>query len=159
MKKRLVLAIIATASTVPAFAQTALKPVPRSEYIKNLDNRFTAMDTNHDGKITLPEMAAQQQREIQAAKGKLQEQLITKFKQLDTNKDGQLGQQEFLAAMPAVRTGETPQQLLQRFDGNRDGVVSQEEFRAPEIAKFNKIDANRDGTVSPAEIQAVTGKK
>jgi len=156
VKKSIALVLFVFAA--PTFAQ-APKPIPRSEYIKNLDNRFTGIDANHDGKITLQEMTAQQQRELQMAKEKLQQQIIARFKQLDTNKDGQLSQQEFLAATPPLRTGETPEQLIQRFDGNHDGVVTQEEFRDPEVAKFNKIDTNHDGLVSPAEIQAAAGKK
>ena len=151
------IALVLFVLAVPTVAQ-APKPVPRSEYIKNLDNRFTAMDSNHDGKITLQEMTAQQQRELQMAKEKLRQQLVARFKQLDTNKDGQLSQQEFLAATPPLRTGETPQQLIQRFDGNGDGVVTQEEFRAPQVATFNRIDTNHDGTVTPAEAQAAAKK-
>ena len=157
MKKRIAIALLTVAA--PAFAQNAPKPIPRSEYIKNLDNRFAGMDANHDGTITLAELTAQQQRELEMAKQRLQQQIQARFNQLDTNKNGQLSLQEFLAATPPIRTNETPQDLLQRFDANRDGKVTLEEFRAPEVAKFNKIDTNHDGTVTPAELQAAAGKK
>jgi len=152
------IALVLRVYAAPTFAQ-APRPIPKSEFLKSLDNRFAGIDANHDGKITVQEMTAQQQRELQMAKEKLQQQIAARFKQLDTNKDGQLSQQEFLAATPPIRTNETPQDLMQRFDANHDGIITPTEFRAPELVNFNKVDTNHDGIVSPAEIQAAAGKK
>lgn len=132
----------------------APRPISRADYIKTLDTRFNRIDTNHDGFISRAEMVAQQQRDLQAARNKMTQELQAKFRQLDTNRDGQLSLQEFLAAAPSVKTVETPEQLIQKFDSNRDGKVTAAEFRAPEIAKFNRIDTNHDGIVTPAEMQA-----
>ena len=142
-----------------AAAQNAPKPVSRTDYVKNLDNNFARIDTNHDGSISAAELATEQQRELVLAKNALQQQAQARFKQLDTNKDGQLSPAEFAALAPTIRTSQTPQQALQALDSNHDGKLSADEFRAPQLAKFNKADANHDGTVTPAEAQAAAGKK
>ena len=152
------LSILVLAS--PAFGQGGpAKPVSRADFLKTLDNRFNALDTNHDGKVTKDELASEQQREVQRAKAQITQQLQAKFKQLDTNKDGQLSLQEFLAAAPALHASESPEQILQRLDTNHDGKVTIDEFRAPELAKFSKVDANHDGVVTPDELKAAGGKK
>jgi Ca2+-binding EF-hand superfamily protein len=142
-----------------ALAQTAARPVTRSDFVNSLNNRFSAMDTNHDGSLSSEELTTEQQKEMQQAKNALSQQLATKFKQLDTNKDGQLSLQEFQAAAPQLRATTSPGQLLQTLDSNKDGKVSAEEYRAPQVAKFNQADTNKDGTVTPAEAQAAAGKK
>ena len=142
-----------------AAAQNAPKPVSRTDYVKNLDNNFARIDTNHDGSISAAELATEQQRELVLAKNALQQQAQARFKQLDTNKDGQLSPAEFAALAPTIRTSQTPQQALQALDSNHDGKLSAEEFRAPQVAKFNKADANHDGTVTPAEAKAAAGQK
>jgi Ca2+-binding EF-hand superfamily protein len=152
---------IAAALSVAMLGTSAIaqpRPVARAEFLNNLNNRFSAMDSNHDGTVTGAELAAEQQKEMQQAKGALQQQLSARFKQLDTNKDNQLNLQEFLAAAPAIRTSESPDQLLQQLDTNKDGKLSADEFRAPQLATFNRADTNHDGTVTPAEAQAA-GRK
>jgi hypothetical protein len=140
-------------------AQAGPKPVARAEFVKNLDNRFVAMDANKDGQVTKAELVVQQQKELQQARAAMAQQLLTRFKQLDTNKNGQLSPQEFAAAAPPIRTAETPDQMLKALDSNGDGKVSNAEFRAPQVARFNKIDANRDGIATPDEMRkAATGK-
>lgn len=163
MKRTLVLAAVASPLLWcgPALAQ-AQKPVSRTEFVKNIDARFAAIDTNHDGKLSLDELAAEQQREMQKAKALLIQKLTAQFHALDTNHDGQLSLQEFLAVAPGVRANETPQDLLRRFDANHDGKISADEFRAPQVAQFNRIDTNHDGVISPAEAAAAAaaaGKK
>jgi hypothetical protein len=130
------------------------KPISRADYVKTVDARFNALDANHDGKVTKEELAAEQARELQQAKAKIAQQLQAKFKQLDTNKDGQLSLQEFMAAAPPIRTSETADQMVARYDANHDGRISADEWRNPELAKFNRVDANHDGVVTPAEQAA-----
>jgi Ca2+-binding EF-hand superfamily protein len=153
-------ALAAALLTPPSalLAQAAPKPVSRADYLKAVDNRFASVDTNHDGKLSKDELQAQQQRDMEQARKVVAAQVQAQFRKLDTNKDGQLTMQEFMAAAPAVRTAETPDQLLQKFDSNGDGRISPDEFRAPEIAKFNRVDTNRDGIVTPAELQAANRK-
>src|SRR6476661_4181670 len=124
-----------------AAAQNQPKPVSRSDVIKNMDGKFASIDTNHDGSLSVAELTAEQERELQAAKNGVAQQVTAKFKQLDTNKDGSLSLQEFLAISPQVRAQGSAAQLVQQIDTNHDGKVSPEEFRAPQMANFNKADA------------------
>jgi hypothetical protein len=152
---RLAAAAALLAGAAAALAQQqGQKPVSRTDYLKNIDNRFASMDANHDGKVSRDEMVVAQQADLKKARSAIQQQLEAKFKQLDTNKDGQLSLAEFLGATPTLRTGETPDQMIQRFDSNRDGKVTADEFRAPQVAAFNAADTNHDNVISPAEAQA-----
>ena len=154
-----VLALAALPLSSPLIAQTGPKPVSRADFLKTIDGRFSAADTNKDGGVAKEELVVLQQKELQQAKAGLNQQLQARFKQLDTNKDGQLSPQEFSAIAPPIRTAETPEQVLRTLDSNGDGKISAAEFRAPQIAKFNKVDANRDGIATPEEMRrAATGK-
>ena len=156
---RIAFALAALSLSVPLLAQSGPKPVSRADFLKTIDNRFAAADTNKDGGVAKGELVILQQKELQQAKAGLTQQLMGRFKQLDTNKDGALSPQEFAAIAPPVRTAETPDQLLKALDSNGDGKISADEFRAPQIAKFNKVDANRDGIATPDEMRrAATGK-
>ena len=160
MRVPILAAVAAAGLAIPAgplFAQS--KPVTRTEFINNLNTRFSAMDSNHDGVVSAAELAAEQQKEMQQTKSALNQQMAGRFKQLDTNKDDSLSLQEFLAAVPAIRTSETAEQMMQRLDANKDGKLSVDEFRNPQVANFNRADANKDGTVTPAELQAANQKK
>ena len=143
-----------------ALAQAAApKPISRTDYVKSIDARFNAMDTNHDGVVSKAELAAELQKELDTAKAQVTQRLRQQFTQLDTNKDGQLSFAEFSAVIGNVHSVETPDQKLQQLDTNHDGKITAEEYRAPELAKFNKVDTNHDGVVTPAEIQAAAGRK
>ena len=143
----------------PTLAQSGPRPVSRADFLKSIDNRFAAADTNKDGGVAKAELVVLQQKELQQAKSNLSQQLLGRFRQLDTNKDGALNPQEFAAIAPPIRTAETPDQLLKTLDSNGDGRISNAEFRAPQVAKFNKVDANRDGIATPDEMRkAATGK-
>ncbi|MFL6720743.1 MAG: EF-hand domain-containing protein [Sphingomonas sp.] len=147
-------------SSTAALAQAAPagKPISRSAYMGTVEARFATVDTNHDGVITRAELVAQQQRDLDQARAKINGQFQAKFKQLDTNHDGQLSMQEFLAAVPTLNS-ENTDEALKRLDANHDGKISADEFRAPELAKFAKVDANHDGVVTPEEIKAAAGRK
>jgi Ca2+-binding EF-hand superfamily protein len=142
------------ATAQPVTVANPQKPISRSDFIKILDNRFNSIDTNHDGKISREELIAAQQRDLAAANARIRQQLEAKFRQLDTNHDGSLSLQEFMALAPAIKTTETPDEMLKRLDKNHDGTVSLEEFRAADLAKFDAADTNHDGVVTPAEAQA-----
>ena len=149
-----ILACAAIALGGAASAQSAQKPISRADYIKTVDGRFNNMDANHDGFLSRAEMAAQAQRDLDLGKAKINQQLVASFNKLDTNHDGKLTLQEFMGAAPAIKLGETPDQIVQRLDSNHDGRISTAEFRDPEVAKFNRVDANHDGIATPQEVQA-----
>jgi Ca2+-binding EF-hand superfamily protein len=156
---RTAFALAALSLSAPLLAQTGPKPVSRADFLKDIDNRFAAADTNKDGAVAKAELVTLQQKELQQAKAGLNQQLQARFRQLDTNKNGALSLQEFAALAPAMRTAETPDQLLKTLDSNGDGKISNAEFRAPQLAKFNNVDANRDGIATPEEMRkAATGK-
>jgi Ca2+-binding EF-hand superfamily protein len=153
-----ILASIGIAFSAAAAAQTAPKPIPRGDYLKAVDGHFNGADANHDGFISKAELTAQQQRDLEAAKTRINQQLQASFNRLDTNRDGKLSPQEFMAAAPPLKVSENVDQTIARLDTNHDGKISADEFRNPELAKFNKVDANHDGIVTPQEIQAAQGK-
>jgi len=148
------LASAALALGTAAVAQNAAKPITRSDYLKTVDGHFSGADTNHDGFVSKAELLAQQQRDLENARSRVNQQLAARFNQLDTNHDGKLSLQEFMAIAPPLKVGETADQMISRLDTNHDGKISAEEYRGPELAKFNKVDANHDGVVTPQEIQA-----
>lgn len=130
------------------------KPVARTEYIKNIDGRFSAIDTNKDGSISASELQAMQSQTLERAAVVQQRRLDAQFNKLDTDKSGQLSLAEFRAAARGASAAVTPDQLLAKLDLNKNGKVELEEYRAPSLAQFDKADSNRDGSVSPAELRA-----
>ena len=153
MTTKLALAALFLTAAAPLFAQAAPRPVSRADFLKANNARFTAIDTNHDGKLDSKEIAVGQQRQLAAARQQFQQQLAAKFRQLDTNKNGSLSPAEFQAAMPNISAAGTPDQMLARLDANHNGTVDANEFRAPDLAQFNRADANKDGVVTPDEAR------
>jgi hypothetical protein len=143
----------------PASAQNGPKPMTRAQFLANVQERFNAIDTNHDGVLDEKEIAAAQQKELEQARAIEQQRLEAEFTRLDTNKDGQLSKAEFMAALPPVQARQTPQQIVAAFDSNKDGKVTLQEYEARPLATFNRLDTNKDGTVSPAEIDAARNPK
>ncbi len=135
----LVASLIAFAAPGAVMAQ---QPVPqprpmadgtltRAEALARADQRFDAIDTDRDGRISAAERAALPQRGPRPAA------------------DG--------AAPPPPPPG-GPRgfgggRMLERADANRDGFVSREEFRAQAAAQFDRQDLNKDGQVDAAERQ------
>ena len=158
MKRFKILAAASVVIGAQSAAQNAPKAIARGDYVKTIDGRFNLMDTNHDGSVSKSELAAQAQRDLEAARARINQQLAASFNRLDTNHDGKLSLQEFQGAAPSIKAGETPDQLMARLDANHDGKITADEFRGPELAKFNKVDANHDGIVTPQEVQAARGK-
>ncbi|WP_341631356.1 EF-hand domain-containing protein [Sphingomonas agri] len=135
------------------------KPVSRTAVAAKLDGAFAAADTNHDGFLSVAEVQALENAELQKVQAALRARAAAQFKALDTNKDGQLSFQEFAAATPNVKANDTPAVLLQKWDTNHDGKVSAAEYRAPTLAKFDKVDLNHDGIVTPDEERRAMSQK
>lgn len=149
-----VLALLGAALSAGAAAQNAPKPISRTDYLNVVNGHFNGADANHDGFLTKAEVTAQEQKDLDAAKARIAQQMQAQFNKLDTNHDGKLSLQEFYAAGPSIKANETPDQMIARLDANHDAKISAAEFRDPEAAKFNRIDANHDGVVTPQEQQA-----
>jgi Ca2+-binding EF-hand superfamily protein len=146
-------------SAQQAAAGNAPKPVTRADFVRGLDTRFAAMDTNKDGVLSKAEIQAAQSQALQTVGKMRDERVRAEFNQLDTNKDGQLSYAEFSAGAPTVKAGETADQLAAQLDANKDGKVSADEFKNPQLAKFNALDANKDGTVSVDEMRKAATKR
>lgn len=140
--------------STPAPAPAAPKQITRAQYLGNYQAQFNAMDANHDGSLDSSEVAAAQQKELQAARAQEQQALEAEFARLDTNHDGQLSNAEFLAAARPIQLKETPQQAIADVDSNKDGKIGLQEFEARPLANFDKADINHDGIVTPQEVQA-----
>ena len=157
----LIIAAIAATAAGPAFAAAAPQPasaapkqITRAQYLANYQARFNAMDANHDGMLDATEVAAAEQKELEAARAEELQQLGAEFDKLDTNHDGQLSKAEFMAAARPLRVSQTAQQVIAEVDSNKDAKISLQEFEARPLANFDKADINHDGIVTPQEIQA-----
>lgn len=155
------LATLAVPSSVAAqqMAATEAKPVTRAAVAAQLDSAFAAADTDHDGFLSVSEVQALENRELQKVQAALRARAEAQFKALDTNKDGQLSLQEFLAGTPNVKANDTAAGLVQKLDTNHDGKISAAEFRAQRLAQFDKVDLNHDGVVTPDEERRARGQQ
>jgi Ca2+-binding EF-hand superfamily protein len=155
-------AAIALALPAAAFAQTkpaapaaqAPQSMSKADFLKQVDARFAAIDTNHDGSVTKDEVAAMQAKALAEAQAAEQKSIEADFKKLDTNKDNSLSLAEFKAAAPSLRPRQTPDQMLAELDSNKDGKVTAAEYRSNPVASFDKADANHDGTLTAQELAA-----
>ena len=64
-----------------------------------------------------------------------------------------------MAAVPAVKPNQSPQQIIASFDSNKDGKISTQEYDAKPVASFDRIDTNHDGMISPQELQAARSQR
>ena len=149
----------AAAAKAPAqkSAAKAAAPVTRAQLIKNLDASFKNVDTNGDGVLSQPELAAAESKGISQRVAAMRGRVEAEFTKLDTNKDGTLSKAEFMAAAPnAPATAPSGANILAQLDKNKDGKISVDEYRARLLVPFDKADSNHDGTLTPAERQAAT---
>lgn len=109
--------------TVPVEAEELIPP----EKLEKVKQSFVAIDSNHDGKISLEEY-------LDHLLAKEREKLVKRFQYLDKNHDGYLEFEEFLLA------AEPNYPLLKRFkefDANHNGLLSIEEaLKIAEEFKF-----------------------
>lgn len=63
-------AATAAPATAPRAAPAAQAPQPmsRTQFLSNIQTRFSAVDANHDGALDASEVSAAQQRELQQAR-------------------------------------------------------------------------------------------
>jgi Ca2+-binding EF-hand superfamily protein len=121
--------------SVPAFAQgpdAQRTPPPRPVIL--------AIDTDHDGKFSIEEIAA-------ASVG-----LIS----LDADHDGQLTSLEYLPSQsdPAANKPDETVQRLMSLDKNGDGTLTKDEVPERLQGLFARTDTNHDGKLTSDEIRA-----
>jgi len=131
-------------------AAAASRPVPRAQFIADMDAQFKKLDTNGDGIATRLEIENSQQRGLAARAVQRNRQL---FAVLDKDRSGQLSAAEF-AALGTAPAPVNAGPLLTTWDLNKDGKVALVEFRSATQANFDRMDKDRDGIVSVAEMQA-----
>jgi len=148
----------ASTPTTPVLARptaappAGMRPVSRTDFIRDLDASYKRLDANNDGSVAQAEIQAAQTRSGQAVDALLVKRRAEAFTRLDTNKDGQLSQAEFNAGTPLPqRPRADPAAALAKLDMNKDKKVTPAEFRGPPLANFDKLDLNRDGTISVDE--------
>jgi Ca2+-binding EF-hand superfamily protein len=154
------LATAAPAAAPATGAKPAAQPQNRTTIQKGLDANFKAIDTNGDGALNAPELAAAEGKIQQQRLGALRGRVDAEFTKLDTNKDGVLSKAEFMAAAPqAPATAPNGAAIVSQLDKNKDGKVTADEYRNPVLARFDSIDTNHDGVLSDAERKAAAASK
>ncbi|HEY0585270.1 MAG TPA: hypothetical protein VGD52_03985 [Pseudoduganella sp.] len=110
-----------------------------------VDREFTAMDTDHDGKVSAAEHAA-------GAK--------MMFGKMDANHDDKVTAAEMTGAHHAV-TGQAPRKSdmpaadkIKAVDSDGDGVLTADEHAKGSTAMFAKMDADKDGFLNKQEMAA-----
>ena len=141
------LLLLALAVSSGTMAQSA--PLPRAQFITEMDGQFRKIDADKDGNLTRIEIEQFQKASIVAASQARNRAL---FVSLDIDRNGQISPAEFLR-VPMSTPNANPAQIL-NFDTNRDGKVSLIEHRTGTLANFDRLDTDKDGNVSPAEGRA-----
>ena len=141
-------AALAQAKSAPA--ASASSPIPRSQFIADMDTQFRKMDADKNGLLSRIEI---EQFQKLAALAEAQARNRALFVQLDTDKNGQLSPAEF-AKVTAPSPAANAAPMLGREDGNRDGQISLVEHRTATLANFDRLDSDKDGIVTPAEMKA-----
>ena len=121
--------------SVPVFAQG-----PDAQRTPPLRPVILAIDTDHDGKFSVQEIAA-------ASVG-----LIS----LDADHDGQLTSLEYFPSQsdPAANKPDETVQRLMSLDKDGDGTLTKDEVPERLQGLFTRADTNRDGKLIPDEIRA-----
>jgi hypothetical protein len=177
MNRFILAAIAATASGgVVALAQAVnpahagLPPVAiavatRAEVQARVQERFAALDADHDGAVTRAELDAYRAKarttrdaERDAARATRRDAM---FARLDTNHDGQISKAEFAARpAPGPMDGSRPVDGAGRMGaGSHGGMDMGGSFLGPNgdrraDAFFAMLDTNKDGRVTLAEASA-----
>ena len=129
--------------TVLAFAASG-GVAQAQESREDREDRFRAWDRNHDGRLVVEEMQANQGG----------------FQAMDCNRDGFLDLNEFTnrnqcEGSSAAGKPMTPQDDFGRLDHNNDGVLSRGEWHA-EGVDFRTADRNDDGAVTRDEYATMS---
>lgn len=149
LRAMLTLAVFTVPSTTLAQG-AAVKPIPRAQFVAEMDSQFRQMDADKNGQLTHAEI---EQYQSQAALAEAKARNRARFAELDANKNGQLSPDEFakLTATPPAANG-LP--MLTREDANRDNQISLVEHRSATLANFDRLDTDKNGVVTADEMKA-----
>jgi Ca2+-binding EF-hand superfamily protein len=137
---------------IPAavLGQTA-QPIPRAQFLAQMDSQFRAIDADKNGQLTRSEI---EQNLQQAAAAEAKARNRAQFTQLDVNKNGQLSPAEFAKLTPPTVAAANAGPMLTREDINRDSQISLIEHRTATLDNFDRVDTDKDGVVTAAEMKA-----
>jgi hypothetical protein len=128
----------------------ASQPIPRAQFLAQMDSQFRAIDADKNGQLTRTEIEQHlQQSALAEAKARNRAQ----FNELDVNKNGQLSSAEFAKLTPPAAAGNAGP-MLAREDINHDSQISLIEHRSATLGNFDRVDTDKDGVVTPAEMKA-----
>ncbi len=144
---------VAAALLLPSalLAQGVARPIPRTNFIADMDAEFRKMDSNKDGQVVRAEVEAFQRG---AAVANAAARTRGAFNALDADKNGQLSLAEFAKLASAAPPKVNGQPFIAQMDSGKDGKISLVEHRAAKLVNFDRIDTDKDGTVTPAEMKA-----
>jgi Ca2+-binding EF-hand superfamily protein len=143
----LVLALFAIPSAVRG---QGAQPIPRAQFLAQMDSQFRQIDADKNGQLTRTEI---EQHLQQAAVAEAKARNRAQFAELDINKNGQLSPAEFAKLTPPVAAANAGP-MLSREDINRDSQISLIEHRSATLGNFDRVDTDKDGVVTPAEMKA-----
>jgi len=147
--------LLAAPKTPAPVAAKAMVPAPagitREKALHNAAQEFTAIDVDHDGKVTAAELESYRHAR---AVGIARARNTRVFESLDADHNGSLSREEFARLAPTdIKVDVTP--IMKQTDRNGDGSISATEFTAMAAEGFARRDRNGDGTVTPDELQAL----
>ena len=103
------------------------------------DERFTALDRDNSGLLTLEEYAAEAR---------------ARFDAMDVDHNFRVTAAELETAEPQGDGQMSAAQRIARDDGDEDGELSADEHAVVVEAMFGQADANADGSLEPAEFKS-----
>lgn len=151
MPHRLCLAAALACVVSPVLAQATAIPIPRANFIADMDGEFRKIDANKDGQLVRTEIEAFKRAAAVAAAA---QRVRSAFATLDGDKNGQLSLAEFSKLATAAPPAVNAQPFVARMDSGKDGKVNLIEHRTATLANFDRIDSDKDGVVTPAEMKA-----
>lgn len=143
LKKSALIAALLVTAALGTVALAEMGPGGPEDRGMKLLELFDQIDTDKDGKLSLPELEAHRAAEFKAA---------------DTNGDGALDADE-LAARELARfqekLAERTQHMIDNKDNDGNGSLSADEIgKGPAEDHFARIDTDNDGMISKEEAQA-----
>jgi Ca2+-binding EF-hand superfamily protein len=109
--------------------------ISKSEYMANCEKHFLLLDTNGDGYLTMREAQQNVAKLVLEAKQKVMEKAEMHFDKIDTNNDGKISLEEWKSAHPNAPMAE---EWFASADVNGDGFITQEEIQETLEEKVRK---------------------
>lgn len=111
----------------------------RAQQAETRDERFTALDRDSSGTLSLEEYAAEER---------------TRFDGMDVDHNFRITAEEMETAEPQRDGQMSAAQRIALDDGDEDGELSADEHAAVVETMFERADANGDGNLGPDEFKS-----